>query len=682
MLKRNKFNLGNNPKSRRTVSLVSFECSTCMTSFQREKNYQKHVCKIRKKKPGPSGFNAPDMYDPDHYCRVCQRTYKSRCSYLCHLRLQHNCHLRPPRGSSQPSTSTVLSPQEVGFCNLCDRSWKRLGDYRNHMNRYHYSSDLDKTSVDLFSCLPDPDAAGFHCLACSNKAFVDQAALELHIEKYHLMKPYVVRTCIREGYWLKQDALNHYCRFCIKSHKTDAEHGMHLQYFHQIPIKKNQKDGNYSIPTKPVLNEPSHYCHVCDLLLRDKRDYWDHLNRAHYDLMVEEVNDVLENLPQNAIENLNTVRLQPASRPSEDNHHSCQENYQALADQLTRIESLIQSNGSVPAEPEISEDIFVRYSNSARTCWTCDRNYASKKALREHLRKKHGLSAAKIYNNPYVVIQESDLDNYHCVVCDTTAYSREDYIQHLTTVHPISADNVYSCRSCGLHFGLRSLLKQHQEEVHTVEPITTQDDEELSCDHCQLRFDVKRDLLTHFRTIHSLYIVDDCQKLPDLTTKGNYCNICDQDYASVKSFNTHLRRVHNVYLSFSNKLTQDDTASYFCSTCKSKFDAKKYITAKQNLPVIPNSKKRRNEQRREKRHQRRKEQLQRQQQQKQKIKEEVKEEEEVEKEKEEQKMIFSEDEEIDDTTLENYCQVCNMSYACVDGFKDHLLYKHGIDMAK
>ncbi|KAI8360855.1 hypothetical protein EDC96DRAFT_512784 [Choanephora cucurbitarum] len=720
---------GGKSNKRRRLRYTELYCSDCQTDFKHANSLKNHVCKTKPKQPDTRLYDAPDLYDPDNYCRMCDRSYKTRCSYICHVRIQHNMRIRPPR---EPKKTIVKAKQEASYCTLCDRSWKRYGDYRNHMARIHQRSDTPAIAV--FDHLPDPDQPDVNCLAC-NKTFDQQAELELHIQKYHQLGLFVLRHCLKDTQWLLRDALNCFCRFCEQSF-GDEEYELHFRYFHRMPTKDDEVESN-QFPLEPDLGDPDGYCRTCNLLLDSRKEYWNHLSQEHYDHVVHEAKSILKQLPVEAINELSSVLPRQTNREANQPHDvcfMCKESYSVLSKHLRVLKSSIASRVA-------GDSLLVRYSNRLNKCWTCSRTYSSNKALKEHLRKKHNIFASRSIISPYIVVQDRKNDGLVCSACDNEFASEKAYTEHVKQYHAyenqLDQTVFYRCRLCRAEFKTQFLLNQHRKEAHLTDLAEhddgdeeedkdeTEDEEEdeeglvvspkipmphrrfrtIFCSICRIHFDTKKDLQAHSRRVHAIYIVDDCQKLPQITDGEKYCTICRLDYASQKSFHSHLRKIHNVYISMVNKNPADIHSTYYCNTCETKFSLYDQLQSKQNTHTSKHSVSSDDQEEEEDNDDSENEKLIEMKEQDEDLdegsdehmNEDVHEgldedihedlDEDLDKDLVEdsvedfdEDLVEDFDEDLDDDILENYCQLCDVVYARIEGFRDHLLHMHHIQM--
>ncbi|OBZ90427.1 hypothetical protein A0J61_01524 [Choanephora cucurbitarum] len=711
---------GSKSNKRHRLRNSELHCSDCQTDFKHASSLKSHVCKAKPKQPNTRLYDAPDIYDPHNYCRVCDRSYKTRCSYICHVRIQHNMRIRPPR---QLKKAVVKTKQEASYCTLCDRSWKRYGDYRNHMTRIHQRSNLDTPAIAVFDHLPDPDQPDVNCSAC-NKPFDQQTELELHIQKYHQLGLFVLRHYLKNTQWLLRDALNCFCRFCDQSF-GDEEYELHFRYFHRMPTKDDEIESN-QFPLEPDLSDPDGYCRTCNLLLDSRKEYLNHLNQEHYDHVVHEAKSILKHLSVEAINELSSVlptQTDVEADQPQDACSMCKESYSILSSHLKALRS------SITSARVVGDSLLVRYSNRLNKCWSCSRTYSSNKALKEHLRKKHNIFASRSIVSPYIVIQDYKDDGLVCSACDNEFTSEKAYTDHVKQYHSyenqLEQSVFYRCRVCKAEFKTQFLLNQHRKEVHSTDSAEhdeddeeeadenedkdeTDDDEDedeeglivspkipmphrryrtIFCSICRIHFDTKKDLQAHSRRAHAIYIVDDCQKLPRITNGKKYCTICHLDYASQKSFHSHLRKIHNVYISMVNKNPADAHSTYYCSTCETKFNLYDHLQSKRRIHTSKHSiNSDDQEEDNDDPDDKKSIEMNDQDDSLDEGSDESMNEDLYEGLDEDLDKGLNDDldddldDDIDDDILENYCQLCDMVYARLEGFRDHLLHMHHIQM--
>lgn len=78
----------------------------------------------------------PDVYDPNRYCRACEKTFGLRKNYLQHLRGIHDMVL--PLLKGRPKASIIPDPYDVSHnCCSCNKAYGSQQNYRRHLKSVH-----------------------------------------------------------------------------------------------------------------------------------------------------------------------------------------------------------------------------------------------------------------------------------------------------------------------------------------------------------------------------------------------------------------------------------------------------------------------------------------------------------------------------------------------------------------
>nr|CAH8859787.1 unnamed protein product [Trichobilharzia regenti] len=160
-------------------------------------------------------------------------------------------------------------------------------------------------------------------------------------------------------------------------------------------------------------------------------------------------------------------------------------------------------------------------------CRQCDKNFAKKSHLDEHIRVKHEDIGMKCEECGERFTYKSDLDKhyraihtnlkYNCDYCEQTFSWKATLYEHKRSAHK----GVYfQCDECELSFVRNWNLEKHKREVH--------DGEKFNCPQCDKMYSTKNFLNQHVQVHH----------------KGVYfsCSNCDQKYATKYRLNKHMKR--------------------------------------------------------------------------------------------------------------------------------------------
>nr|XP_029719877.1 zinc finger and SCAN domain-containing protein 12-like [Aedes albopictus] len=199
------------------------------------------------------------------------------------------------------------------------------------------------------------------------------------------------------------------------------------------------------------------------------------------------------------------------------------------------------------AEQRINNGRFSANATS-NVCWLCNRQLATDKAYREHLRgqydRKYVCSTCgrKFISHAGVVQHEKDIHliaetrSFPCDRCSTT-FSKQIYLtKHIRTVH----DNIRteSCSFCEKRFVNKRALKEHIKNKHMEE-------KPYKCTECSMTFGNRFNLRRHLTT-HS-------------TERPHTCSHCGNTYRYQSDMKRHIDAIH-----LGNK-------PFACEVCEARF---------------------------------------------------------------------------------------------------------------
>jgi hypothetical protein len=252
----------------------------------------------------------------------------------------------------------------------------------------------------------------------------------------------------------------------------------------------------------------------------------------------------------------------------------------------------------------------VKTKSSNRHCDTCDMSSKSRKKLRIHLYKMHGLQElSQLKRNAKHI--EPNIN--HCEDCEKTFYNNEYYKRHMHKAHSvplpkekiklrgaveyIDLEDPYNyCRICKRKYGNRQFYLNHLQKIHKIQfdslekhdysdPKFFPDpfDPKFYCRVCKSTHSSMFSYRCHCRYIHRMEsVIVKKFKNPDAKVDFNnpdsYCAICDRNYRGGdenERFKEHLKDVHglveNQLVSESKPVIND---FYYCRECRIRIKSK------------------------------------------------------------------------------------------------------------
>ncbi|KXJ72832.1 hypothetical protein RP20_CCG017157 [Aedes albopictus] len=199
------------------------------------------------------------------------------------------------------------------------------------------------------------------------------------------------------------------------------------------------------------------------------------------------------------------------------------------------------------AEQRINNGRFSANATS-NVCWLCNRQLATDKAYREHLRGQ--------YDRKYV-----------CSTCGRKFISHAGVVQHEKDTHLVAETRSFPCDRCSKTFSKQIYLTKHIRTVH--DNICTE-----SCSFCEKRFVNKRALKEHIKNKHmeeKPYKCTECSMTfgnrfnlrRHLTThsteRPHTCSHCGNTYRYQSDMKRHIDAIHL------------DNKPFACQVCDARF---------------------------------------------------------------------------------------------------------------
>ncbi|KAI7893200.1 uncharacterized protein EV154DRAFT_502825 [Mucor mucedo] len=141
-------------------------CNVCDRTYATKNTFRIHIREAHNVKTTPLSCNrigivnpdlVPDQFDPNFYCRSCEKKYADKTVFYNHIRTVHEMKIVPPL-STKPKTEPPPNPNDPNFyCCTCDRSYHNRNNFGNHMRKVH---KLKSTAKRVF---------GVYCKPLANK---------------------------------------------------------------------------------------------------------------------------------------------------------------------------------------------------------------------------------------------------------------------------------------------------------------------------------------------------------------------------------------------------------------------------------------------------------------------------------------------------------------------------------
>ena len=135
-------------------------------------------------------------------------------------------------------------------------------------------------------------------------------------------------------------------------------------------------------------------------------------------------------------------------------------------------------------------------------CQTCEKKFASKKNLRQHVRHVHEKKKM-----------------HECDICNKKFALKTNLRQHVQHVH--ENQTLHECGICEKKFASKKNLHRHVRRIHEKQTIH-------ECGICEKKFTLKENLRRHVRHVHEKQTIHEC-------------GICNKKFARKKNKEMHLR---------------------------------------------------------------------------------------------------------------------------------------------
>ncbi|KAL0143420.1 hypothetical protein V8B55DRAFT_1594304 [Mucor lusitanicus] len=254
----------------------------------------------------------PDLYDPDFYCKSCEKGYSNTFAYRQHLRAAHfmvlkrllpkraaqkidiapdpndpNFHCRACNFTYKHKKPTRPIPTEFAnptsssgsltdtYCQACDKRLSGIYHYRRHLFIVH-KVDIKQFQRKRNDILPIVSDCNFDCHSCEKK-MASKKTLKQHLQLVHsIFKSAPPQSKLKPDV----DDPNNYCRACQKSFPTKKVYRAHLRKVHQMQLLSLRSKVNHKQLPDPYNRD--YYCSVCKKNYAQMNTYRQHCRQAHF----------------------------------------------------------------------------------------------------------------------------------------------------------------------------------------------------------------------------------------------------------------------------------------------------------------------------------------------------------------------------------------------------------------
>ena len=323
--------------------------------------------------------------------------------------------------------------------------------------------------------------------------------------------------------------------------------------------KKQKKPGDKGYWSRAKRNDAdqSHHCQECNVTLKSRKRYLEHMRRIHIREYQCKVCEKRFGYPTD----LNRHKC-PGTVVKEKNNEPGSRN---KAKQKSKSDQepfhCLECNYVTPVKVRLTSHI-QRTHRKEFACDKCEKKFGYAKDLQKHQENIHSGSyffcdqCSKVYKNKQIF--DSHLKThesgyikpiYNCELCFKSLTTKYSLAVHMKTVH-LGQKKVYLCQICGKKFSQRSSYKQHCNAHNGIKP--------YKCDICDKAFVYHKSLKEHkfmhdsirrftcvfcdkaFRQRTTLHIHLKTHK----TVKDHICPVCGRGFAQKQAMERH-ERIHS-----------------------------------------------------------------------------------------------------------------------------------------
>lgn len=399
----------------------------------------------------------PDEFNPNNYCKPCDRHFPKRCKFRYHMLLHHNMKLSEPAPSTLSMVHPHLKPDPNDpnlHCAPCDKTFAASRNFQYHLKTIH-EMKLDnvpshqqprQVAKKASRFVNDDDDyyyySDMYCRKCKIP-FVTAYNYRRHMDNNHskafgdkksaftaAIKAPAVITASKQVLPDKNDP-DYYCKVCDLYKSSQKSYHYHLEQEHQMDVRQQRttppavyNDTTTAKRTKEVVipnkNDADFYCRACKLCYFNKERFHSHLESHHGMIM----NAAPPSPP-----------ITPSPPPPQLKISS--EDSTIFSTSSTATMTTAEKTSSSLLKPEInSRDLY---------CRVCEKDFPKEKVYRSHLKSTHGMSLAPTKESKETMasvfrryrIPNPHDPNFYCCCCKKVYDNKAIYHQHLKMVHKL-----------------------------------------------------------------------------------------------------------------------------------------------------------------------------------------------------------------------------------------------------
>ncbi|CAO3617052.1 unnamed protein product [Mucor fragilis] len=456
----------------------------------------------------------PDVHDPNHYCKTCEKTFVSHPKYRQHLIFTHHLRFKPLLVQQTPPNIIEIDP--LFCCPLCKTPHPSKDAYDQHLTQHHNVNLSRLSMASNTHVLPDWNDPTLHCPSC-NVAFSSKKTFKFHCRNIHFMKSPDKFPNREQGLLPDIHDRNHHCNVCNITLSSKKVFRQHCRYAHGMTLAQS-----FAFPDLvPDMANPDHYCQTCDKTYSSKPSYHRHVVRVHHMSLARPSTTLHGRLRPNVNDPNFYCRACDKTMRSKHSFKMHLSLMHAIRQQFNKRATRSQAN-----KPDINDPNHY--------CRVCKKTYASKSSYRSHVGNLHGV---QVRHTRDMLLLPDPLDpNFYCRACKHAFKTLRGYRKHCQYAHHMTG----------------RLLDQpfaHPDaDIDLSHP-------QFYCAKCNKYLKCRSSFICHLRVLHAIRIPKKHFDDPNLTATSSsdsssrarfQCAQCNKHLSSKASLAGHLTKIHRI----------------------------------------------------------------------------------------------------------------------------------------
>lgn len=608
--------------------IAGYPCDLCSEVFYKEQDYLQHFDSQHK-----SDFGR-------HVCSHCGVSYKWFKFLQQHIKKKHNIEtMKSCERCGEEFYNSLAYRQHLKLkhapgkkfhkCRKCHRSFTAKTFLQMH-DKFDHSKRgpkrfkeyvLENLNLDKESLLESSKK----CLECNLK-FSSSIYLFKHFKLTHNKKKYYLCCQCKEAVYHTRAGLSIHLHY---EHGVDREHKCSkCTYGHRTPPKTDKKEKEKKSVAKEVPSESVTPPWASEFKSNDVPEDLELINASEVEINnlrsnIKSLFHLLATVPPSKLKASaqktpapftetffsmkNATKANVIGKDGRRNHGLKPKNVQLSKN--SEVHNVTDDSISAASQKEstvVEKDVVKGKTNNAAEkgarnvkqkvkknkvhfqCHKCKDRFALRKALQDHLLKRHGFKGFPIVKSNASGEKEGAALSEMCKEIEESFTKNETLTQMANEQAPEDTRTKYKCNFCNIEFDEQLLLLNHLTEKHGNTEEKTELKVIFKCPYCYVAYDTDSALAAHMKTHtkqdeNGKKVCKVCKKHLQKTKTVYKCLKCERKFAKRTILHRHIQRQHKPPI-------------YRCEKCTSSFKMedklKQHMQIKHstvqttNLPVI------------------------------------------------------------------------------------------------